>query len=441
MKLFHTLLILVFLHSCSFDNKTGIWKNENLVSKKERDLFKDFETLNVSNQGFKKTIPIQKNFRFKELPLFDNKEWNDIFFSESNNLKNFRYNENFNLIFKSKKISRFRVDQNILFVEDNIISTDQNGNIIIFSISENKVIYKYNFYRKKYKKVKKKLNIIIENNLAYISDNLGYLYALKFKENKIIWAKKHKVAFRSNLKIYKDKIITSNQNNKIYFINKKNGETLTIIPTENTIIKNEFQNNLSLKGKLSFFINTFGSLYAINNDNMKIIWFINLNQSLDLNPSNIFIGNQIINHGENLAISSNEFTYIIDKNSGSINYKKNFSSELKPIILDKYLFTITKNKYLIAMNTDSGEIIYSYDLNLKIAEFLNTKKRDADFKNLMILNGKIIIFLTNSYLLISNLNGNLEQIRKLPTKINSHPIIIDRSLLYLDKKNRVTIVD
>ena len=97
--------------------------------------------------------------------MFDNKEWNDIFFSESNNLKNFRYNENFNLIFKSKKISRFRVDQNILFVEDNIISTDQNGNIIIFSISENKVIYKYNFYRKKYKKVKKKLYIIIENNL------------------------------------------------------------------------------------------------------------------------------------------------------------------------------------------------------------------------------------------------------------------------------------
>ena len=174
---------------------------------------------------------------------------------------------------------------------------------------------------------------------------------------------------------------------------------------------------------------------------MKIIWFINLNQSLDLNPSNIFAGNQIVNNGEKLAISSNEFMYIIDINSGATLHKKNFSSELKPIILDKYLFTVTRNKFLVAMNTDSGEIIYSYDLNLKIAEFLNTKKRDADFKNLMILNGKIIIFLTNSYLLISNLNGNLEQIRKLPTKINSHPIIIDRSLLYLDKKNRVTIVD
>ena len=53
---------------------------------------------------------------------------------------------------------------------------------------------------------------------------------------------------------------------------------------------------------------------------------------------------------------------------------KNFSSELKPIIVDKYFFTITRNKFLIAMNIDSGKIIYSNDLNLKIAEFLNTKK-------------------------------------------------------------------
>ena len=157
MKLFYTLLILFFLQNCSFDNKSGIWKNENVVSKKDRDLFKDFETLNTSNQRFNKTIPISKNFKFNEFALFDNKNWNDTLFDESNNLKNFRYNENFSLISKSKKISRYKVDQNILFFEDNIISTDQKGNIIIFSISENKIINKYNFYRKKYKKVKKNL--------------------------------------------------------------------------------------------------------------------------------------------------------------------------------------------------------------------------------------------------------------------------------------------
>ena len=91
MKLFYTLFILIFLQNCSFDNKSGIWKNENTVSKKERDLFKDFETLNVSNQGFKNTIPIPKNFRFNKFALLDNKNWNDTLFDETNNLKNLRY--------------------------------------------------------------------------------------------------------------------------------------------------------------------------------------------------------------------------------------------------------------------------------------------------------------------------------------------------------------
>jgi len=441
MKLFYFLLILIFFSSCSFDDKSGIWNSENVISKKEKDLFKDFKALNVSNQGFQKVIPITKDFRFKDLVSTENKNWNDNLFNSSNNLKNFRYNENYQLIFKSKKISKFKLDDNFLFAEGVIISSDYKGNIIIFSINENKIISKYNFYRKKYKKVKKKLNIIIENYLAYVSDNLGYIYALKYKENKILWAKKHEVAFRSNIKIYKNKIIVSNQNNQLYFINKNDGETLSIIPTEETVIKNKFQNNLSLNNKISFFINTFGSLYAVNNDTMRIIWFINLNQSLDLNPSNIFTGNQIINEDDKLVISSNEFTYIIDQKSGSTLHKLNFSNILKPIIIDNYLFAITKNKFLVALNINNGQIIYSYDLNNKIAKFLNTKIKDAEFKNLMILNGKIIIFLKNSFFLIFNINGSLEQIRKLPTKINSYPIIIDGSLMYLDKKNKLSVLD
>ena len=41
---------------------------------------------------------------------------------------------------------------------------------------------------------------------------------------------------------------------------------------------------------------------------MKINWFINLNQSLDLNPSNLFYGNQIINK-DKIIVSSNNLLY------------------------------------------------------------------------------------------------------------------------------------
>ena len=59
----------------------------------------------------------------------------------------------------------------------------------------------------------------------------------------------------------------------------------------------------------------------------------------------------------------------------------------------------------------------------------------------MILEGKIVVFLENSFILIFNINGNLQQIKKLPTKINTFPIIVDKSILYLDKKNRVSIIN
>ena len=50
------------------------------------------------------------------------------------------------------------------------------------------------------------------------------------------------------------------------------------------------------------------------------------------------------------------------------------------------------------------------------------------------MNDKIFIFLKNSFVLNFDINGNLDNIEKLPTKINSNPIIIDGSIIYLDKK-------
>ena len=174
----------------------------------------------------------------------------------------------------------------------------------------------------------------------------------------------------------------------------------------------------------------------------RIIWYLNLNQSLDINPSNLFFSNQIINNDNKIVISTNQFTYIIDLQSGAILHKKNFSSQVKPIILENYLFLITKNNYLVSVDLKNGKIIYSYNIDDKIAKFLNTKKkRGLEFKKITVVNNKIFIFLKNSFILKFDLYGNLEDLKKLPSKINSQPIFIDRSILYLDKNRRLSIID
>ena len=254
---------------------------------------------------------------------------------------------------------------------------------------------------------------------------------------KIIWAQNYKIPFRSNLKIFKNKIIAANQNNNLYFINKEDGSVIRLIPTEEVIVSNQFINNISLTKNSTLFLNTYGTLYSVSSDSMKINWFINLNQTLDLNPSNLFSGSQIINNDRLIVVSTDKFTYVIDNITGKIVFKKNFKSLIKPIITNDYLFSITKNNLLIAINLNNGQIIYSYNINQSIADYLNIKKKKAEFKSFYIVNDDLYILLKNSYFLIFNIFGELKKIIKLPSKIKSFPVFINNSIFYLNTKNKI----
>ena len=119
-------------------------------------------------------------------------KWVDEFYQGSNNFDNFVYKNLNKLSLKTKKLSRHTTSDKILYEDGNIIFADQKGNIIVYSIKNKVVIFKYNFYKKNFKKLDKKL----------------------------LWAKNYKIPFRSNLKILKNKLILSNQNNLLIFIDK-----------------------------------------------------------------------------------------------------------------------------------------------------------------------------------------------------------------------------
>ena len=212
------------------------------------------------------------------------------------------------------------------------------------------------------------------------------------------------------------------------------------MPTEESSIKRDFINNFSLNKDTLLFLNTYGSLYSLNTNSMRINWYINLNQSIDLNPSNLFKSNQVIISQNKVFVPTNENFYVIDLSNGSIIFKKNFSSILKPLILNN-IFIALYNDLLIATDLNSGTIIFSYDINQKISEFLNSKKKKVEIKGLMFANSKILIFLKNSYVIKFNLNGTVDAIKKLPEKMNSYPIIVDNSLIYLNKKNKIIVLN
>ena len=114
-------------------------------------------------------------------------------------------------------------------------------------------MFKYNFYKKKLKLIDKFINIVVQGSIIYASDNIGFLYALDYEKKKVLWAKNYKVPFRSNIKIINNKLVAANQNNELFFFDINTGDIIRSIPTEETIIKNKFINNLLQAKKIHFF--------------------------------------------------------------------------------------------------------------------------------------------------------------------------------------------
>ncbi len=440
MKFYFISIIILLITGCSFDNKSGIWTSDKDL-KKNSDILKDFKKISVSEDTFDKIISLENTKRIEISSPVNNLNWNDIYLNDENNLKNFKVGGLNQILFKSKKLSRYKSNNYLIFENGNLIISDDKGNIIVYSVEEKKIISKYNFYRKEYKGIKKTLNLYVQNNIIYVSDSVGYLYAFDYKNNNVIWATNYKLPFKSNLKISGNKIICADVNNNLIFFDKRNGKLIKLIPTESTTVTNEFVNNISKYKSFIFFLNSYGTLYSINSKTMDLKWFINLNPSLNMSQSNLFDGSEIINDGSKIVVSSNKKTFLIEAQTGLILKSYNFTSAVKPIIHKNIGFFVTNNSLLVAINLENSQILYSKDINLQVAKFLNTKKKTLNFKNIMLLNNEVYIFLENSFILNFKNNGELKEINKLPSQINSSPILIDSSILYLDLRKKLIILN
>ena len=113
MNFFFSILITIFLYSCSFDQKSGIWKNENQISKKESKIFKEFKNISFIQNQYKEIVKLDKNFQFKKNKPVTTVGWEDEYFSNNNHLVNFSYSNKNKLIFNSKKTTRHQISEHI----------------------------------------------------------------------------------------------------------------------------------------------------------------------------------------------------------------------------------------------------------------------------------------------------------------------------------------
>jgi len=445
IKFFKLLILISFtllIFGCSFKNPGSFFEDrskelEDEIAKKNSKL------VFAQRKEFREEI--SGNIQKTVLKSIINKNWLQKNFSSSNYIPNLEYENKKQLVYKSKKIGKNKFQVSSLFfepiiLEGNIFFYDTSGNIYNFSVDQRKLIWKFNFYKKRYREIPINIKLKISNENLIISDNLGYLYCLAINSGKLNWAKNYGVPFRSNIKINNGEIFILNQDNKFYSIKEKNGEKNSSLETFPSVLKTKQETNISLDTTKNnvYFLTSSGQLYSINNRTKNINWLSSISIELE-SGSDLFFASPIVYKDNKIFFSSSAATYSMNANNGYINWKIPFSTYLRPIVSKNFVFLASKDGFLLNLDYETGKVIWSKNL-YKTSKKLREKKI-GHIRSLLLVSNQILVTTSKGFFLfIDYKNGKiLNYTRASKAGFFSNPVLADKKIYALDNKMRVLV--
>ena len=240
------------------------------------------------------------------------------------------------------------------------------------------------------------------------------------------------------MKIINETLFVSDEKNKAILINIKNGDKIDELYTQPSQAVSDFESNLAVDNNNNLlFMSTSGILYSLNFINNKSInWIINFKQESEM----IYKGNPIIVSNDKIIISSKDNISLINVNGAKI-WDLNIKSNLSPIVSGNTIFTVNKDNYLILVNKNTGQIIFSKNIySLITKEFQkNLKRKIKKISHIYLTGNKLLLISENSYFIELNLKNiiNINSIKKNPFKISSDVIFNDKKMVFINKFNKI----
>ncbi len=447
MNKFYKLLILILFPiifiNCSFNNQTGLWKDLSKEStiKKERAKYKP---IFIKGEKFKKEISNDIAINISKPIINDN--WLEQNFTAINFVPHLQYENKKNLVFKSKKIGKikgsiFNLGFEPLIINENIFFHDIFGSIYNYSTSEERIIWKYNFYKKKFKKHFFKINLAIESNDLIASDNLGYLYSIDVESGKLIWAKNYGIPFRSNIKTDDGYLFLINQDNKFYIIQKNNGKKKIDVETFPSFLKNNHQASISIDPikKNVYFITTAGEVYSLNYKTNTINWLYKTTLRDFEKKVDLFFSSPIIYKEDSIIVSTSVSTISLNTLNGALNWELPFSTYLRPVVLREFIFLVSKDGFILSLDRETGRVIWSNNLFNKSKKF--NKQKIGEINSLMLISNQIFMTTSKGYFLFANYqNGKIINYAKVDkTGFFTKPIVVNKKIYIINRKMRVLV--
>ncbi len=178
------------------------------------------------------------------------------------------------------------------------------------------------------------------------------------------------------------------------------------------------------------FINTLGDLSSVDIKNGNLIWQTTTQSSsiyenyFSLKNSDLISENNTIYFSNN----QNEF-FAINEENGSIKWKQNLNSNLRPTFADGLVFTVSLEGYLALLDSRNGNIVRMTNV---LNQIKNYRKKNIKPEGFIVAKDKIYLSLNNGRIIIIEiLNGKPIDIIKIDNEKISRPYILNGEMFII----------
>ncbi len=416
------IFIFIFINNCSLHKNSKFWTKQKIIKEKEIndnivEIFKKDKTLiNEFNPSLKISLYSK---------LIDKSFVNNY----DNNNGRINFNGNLETISKYKfsKIKNFyQYDPKMSFYNKDIIFFDNKGSILRFN-DDSDLVWKKNNYTKS----EKKQNPILffENNkkTLIIADNISKYYALNIDTGEVLWSKNNTAPFNSQLKIYKDKFFVIDYENVLRAYSINEGNEIWSIRTENSLIRSQKKLSMVIIKDKIYFNNSSGDISSVDIGSGELLWQTPTQSTLIYDQGFFLKTSDIIADNETLYFSNNKNEFFsLDVETGTLNWKQKINSNLRPTLIDNYIFTVSLKGYLVVIEKNSGNIIRITD----VFKNFKKKKRNKIKPTGFIIGGNNVYLTTNNgrLLVLDVLTGKIINILKIDNNKISRPLVLNQNL-------------
>ena len=417
-------IILFFIFSCSLNKNSKFWTSS--------------ENINIENNQNTKKILLKEEAIDNEL----NPNIKIIFKEKKpkNNqvIRNYNYfgRKNFDIIlekssrYKFSKIKKFyQFEPTVSIYKDNLIFFDNKGSILRFD-NDSKLVWKKNYYSKSEKKLDPILQFSNNKKYLIVADNIAKYYLIDLETGNLIWIKDNLAPFNSQIKIHKDKFFIIDFSNTLRCFSIKDGKELWNIKTENSLIKSQKKLSMVIVNEKIIFNNSVGDISAVNLNTGELLWQLPTQSTSIYESAFSLETSEIITDGQTIFFSNNKNQlFSINIDTASFNWENKVNSNLRPSLVENYLFSVSLEGYLIITEINSGNIIKVTNI---FDNFKNKKKLNIKPTGFIVGLNKIYVSTSNGKLLVVDIaSGKTISTIKIDNEKISQPFIINKNLFVI----------